>query len=66
MAHIESTLIDNCISRVKNGTEFVHLLNTLGHSNQDITASIKHYLDTPTLIGEWEEIITTQAIEYLK
>ncbi len=66
MLLIESTLIDNCISRVRNGQEFVHLLNSLSYSNQDIELSIEHYLDTPTLTGEWEQIILDQSIKYLQ
>lgn len=61
MAIISTTIIDNAISRVRNGMEFVHLLSSLGHSHQNIETSIKNYLNTPTLIGEWEKIIIDQA-----
>ncbi len=62
---IDSTLIDNCISRVRSGQEFVNLLHALGHSNQAIQLSIEHYLDLPTLIGEFESIIINSALKHL-
>jgi hypothetical protein len=57
--------LDNAMSRVKNGVEFVKILQSK-YSNEDIKASITHYLETPTSVGEWEQIITDTARKYLQ
>ena len=66
MPLISSTDIDNAISRVRNGVELVKLLHSLDYTNQDISASIKHYKSVPTQIGEYEDIVLSNVIGYLK
>ena len=53
------------MSRVKHGVDLVKLLNSEGHSNQDIEKSIHAYLECPTITGERESGIIEIALRYL-
>ncbi len=63
---IDTGILDDAMSRVSNGVAFVNLLSLQGYSNQAIEEGIHHYLDTPTSVGDWEKIITDNALQYLK
>jgi len=66
MPIIKTNILDEAMSRTSNGVNFVKLLQSLGHNNHDISEAIQHLLDTPTMVSDWETIITSQAIQYLK
>ena len=63
---IDSTHLDNSMSRVKHGVDLVKLLNTQGYSNQVIEKSIHAYLECPTITGERESGIIEIALKYIQ
>ena len=57
--------IDNSIAWTDTGERFIKVWQNLDYSLEDISASIENYFDNPMLVGEREQLILDQAIEYL-